>query len=118
MTTTRVLLTIEQHLDSELLKRALKMQPEVEVVGEAIEVIDCMHQIANTNVDVWLHSWDQGPELEAVLSHVYSVRPDLLVIRVSPNEAAGYFQRQINSIPELLECLSPRQLAGQGTRFP
>lgn len=103
MTPTRIVLTIDHQLHAQLLKHAFSSSPTLEVVGEATHVIECMILIADKNPHLWIHSWDEGPELEAVLSHVYASHPYLSVIRISPNEPAGYFQTRLNSLSDLLK---------------
>ena len=102
MNRTRVLLTVEHQLHSQLLKHTLKSCPEIELVGEASGIIECMTLIAGKKPHLWIHSWDESPELGSVLSHIYSFHPSLSVIRISPNESAGYIQMQINSLSDLL----------------
>lgn len=101
---TRVLLTIEQPLHAHLLKNAFTTCPDLELVGEATEVIECMQMMVSRKPHLWIHSWDEGPDLQAVLSHVYDSQPSLSVIRISPNEPAGYIQMQVHSLADLLKC--------------
>jgi DNA-binding NarL/FixJ family response regulator len=110
MKKTRVLLTVEQQLHAQLLKKALASCDELEVVGEATDVIQCMMLIASTKPHVWIHSWDDGPDLTSVLSHIYSFDPSLSVIRISPDESAGFIQMQIHSLPELLKFATQTRL--------
>jgi hypothetical protein len=102
MNRSKVLLTVEQQLHAQLLQHALDACPELELIGEAYDLIECMTAIAFEKPDVWIHSWDEGPELSAALSHIYSLNPNLAVIRVCPNESAGYLQMRIHSLSDLL----------------
>ena len=119
MTTTRVLLTIEQRLQSELLKRSLESQPDFELVGEAHDFVDSLTLMAATQPHVWIHSWESGPELEAMLSHVHAQFPDLSIIRINPDEPVGYFHRQASSFSELMQfAVDTRPLVGGETFCP
>jgi DNA-binding NarL/FixJ family response regulator len=102
MNRTRVLLTVEQQLHAQLLQHALDACPELELVGVASNLIECMKLVALKKPDLWIHSWDEGPELSSALSHIYSLHPSLSVIRICPNESAGYIQMRISSLPDLL----------------
>jgi hypothetical protein len=46
MNRTRVLLTVEQQLHAQLLQHALDACPELELVGVASDLIECMKLIA------------------------------------------------------------------------
>jgi hypothetical protein len=43
--------------------------------------------------------------LQAMLSHVYSCDPSISVIRIDPNDPAGYLQVPVNSMASLLTFL-------------
>jgi chemotaxis response regulator CheB len=101
MNTTRILLSIEHQLQAQLLKRSLESEPGLELIGEANNAVEILMQIEAAKPDLWIHSWEQSPELEGVLSHAYSCQPDLVVVRISPNESSGYAQLQINSLAKL-----------------
>lgn len=106
MTSTRVVLTIEHKLHDDLLKHLLCGGQGFEIVGEATDPIGAMALIAQAKPDVWIHSWDEGPELQATLSHIYATNPGIAVIRISPNEPAGFLQMQVNSLTSLLAFAS------------
>ncbi|QEG42522.1 helix-turn-helix domain-containing protein [Roseimaritima ulvae] len=107
---TRVLLTVDQPLHAQLLKHAFATCPDLELVGEATEVIECMQKMVSKKPHLWIHSWDEGPELQAVLSHVYDSQPSLSVIRISLNEPAGYIQMQVRSLADLLKLATQTRL--------
>lgn len=102
----RILLSIEHQLHAELLKHALASAPQVELVGEATEPLECVQLVSSKNPDFWIHSWGEGPELETVLSHIDACHPSLSVIRINPKEAAGYIQMQVRSLSDLLGFLT------------
>lgn len=115
MEKTRVLLSVEHQLYAQLLKNAFASCHDLELVGEATGSTECMMLIASRKPHVWVHSWDDCPDLASVLSHIYSFRPSLSVIRINPNEPAGYIQIRINSLPELLKhATSTRELVEAG----
>ncbi len=103
MNTTRVALTIDRCLHFDLLKNSLAARPDVEVVGECIGMVDTLMLIASTRPDLWIHSWDEGDDLNAALSHLLSIHPSLAVMRVHPDEPAGCLQLQVHSISQLFE---------------
>ena len=103
MENVRVLLSVQQHLHSQLLNYFFKSSEGFELIGEAEEVIDILMMIDAKKPDLWIHSWNQDSLLEGVLSHVYSCHPDLTVVRISPDEITGFAQRPIHSIAGLIE---------------
>ena len=110
---TTILLTIEHQLHAQLLKRALGNCPDIEVIGETKGLIESMVFIASHKPNVWIHSWAESPELSSALSHVYSEDPNLAVIRINPDEPAGYIQMRVNTLPHLL-----RLVTGTGQLVP
>jgi hypothetical protein len=114
MSTTRILLSVEARLQAELLDRFLSSVANFEMVGEAHSVIEILMLLDLRKPDLWIHSWEQGPALEGVLSHVYSCCPNLAVVRVAPNEMTGFAEVQINSVANLLKfAQATHQLAAQ-----
>ena len=108
MDKTRILLTVEHQLQSQLLSSLLSSLDRVEIVGEANEVIDILRHIERKKPHIWMHSWEQGPALEAVLSHVGFEQSELAVIRMAPDEVTGFFQVQNNSLADLLRLAQSR----------
>lgn len=103
MAVTRVLLSIEHQLHSQLLKNALFSRNDVELVGETKGMIDSLMLIAAEKPDLWIHSWSEESEPSAAMSHAFSLHPGLAVMRVNPDEPNGVLQLQINSLPQLIE---------------
>ncbi|WP_182871047.1 hypothetical protein [Stieleria mannarensis] len=114
MEKTRILLTIDQQLQSQLLHSLLGSMEQVELVGETTEVIDILKMIRTERPHVWIHSWEQGERLEGVLSHVYSESSNLAVLRINLNELTGIYQVQINSLADLIQVAltRPQMLVG------
>tara|TARA_R110002049_G_scaffold285698_3_gene466864 strand:+ start:8094 stop:8486 length:393 start_codon:yes stop_codon:yes gene_type:complete len=102
---TRVLLGTPEGLQSQLLVEALRDQQDVELVGHVSDPVATLISIARTKPDVWIHGWEEGPELQAMLSHVYSCDSSISVVRIDPNDAAGYVQVPVNSMASLLSFI-------------
>ncbi len=105
MKKTRVLLGTPEGLQSQLLVEALRDQQDVELVGHVSDPVATLISIARTKPDVWIHGWEEGPELQAMLSHVYSCDSSISVVRIDPNDAAGYVQVPVNSMASLLSFI-------------
>ena len=105
MTKTRVLLGTPNGLQSQILVETLRNQKDVELVGHVSDPVATLVTITRAKPDVWIHSWKEGPELQAMLSHVYSCDPSISVIRIDPNDPAGYLQVPVNSMASLLTFL-------------
>ena len=103
---TRVLLSIEPLLCKELLIQTLANYADVEVVGESCNYIECLALIAQRQVHVWIHSSENGPDLDVMLSRAYEVAPELVTVRVSSQDPAVTLQVQVNSVCELLDFTS------------
>lgn len=103
MNPTRVLLSIEQQLHAQLLKSALLSRSDVELVGETRGLIDSLMLIAAKKPDLWIHSWEEGSESSAAFSHAYNIHPSLAVLRIHPDEPAGFLQFHISSLSQLLD---------------
>ncbi len=106
MKNVRVVLTIEHRLQAQLVKQALASYGGYEVVGESTDTVQVMALISQKEPDAWIHSWAEGPELQATLSHLYALHPELTVVRISPDESAGYVQVQIRSLAKLANLLN------------
>ena len=102
MSATRVLLTTNRQLHADMFRSALAAVQDLQVVGEATEVIDCLAQISAKRPDVWIHTWPEGPELRAVLSHIYAAHPRVMVVRVDPDESSGFAEMQVSSLEDLV----------------
>ena len=103
MPLTRVLLSIEQQLHAQLLKHTLLSRNDIELVGETKGIVDSLMLIAAEKPDLWIHSWDEGAERSAAFSHAYSIHPDLAVVRINPDEPAGFLQLPVNSFSQLID---------------
>ena len=103
MNLTRVLLSIEHQLQAQLLKNTLLSRDDVELVGETKGLVDSLMLIAAEKPDLWIHSWDESDQPVAALSHAYSIHPELAVIRINPDEPAGFLQLQISSLAQLID---------------
>ncbi|TWU39737.1 helix-turn-helix domain-containing protein [Novipirellula artificiosorum] len=117
MDKTRIMLTVGHPLHAQLIKHALATRSDLELAGEATDVIDCMKLISAMHPHVWIHSWDEGPELSAVQSHIYSFHSSLSIIRINPDEPAGYIQLQVNSLPELLNFATQSRHWGRAAQL-
>jgi hypothetical protein len=106
MKQTRVLLSIEPQLCKELLRRNLSSYCDIEVVGESCNYIECLALIAQRHVHVWIHSSENGPDLNVIYSRAYEIAPELVIVRVNSQDPAATLQVQVNSVCELLEFTS------------
>lgn len=102
MKSTRVVLSIEPQLHHQLIEHLLSTAAGFEIVGRSTDPVWVLATIARTRPELWIHSWEEGPELQAILSHVYSTAPDIAVVRISPDEAAGFIQMRLSSLSSLL----------------
>ena len=101
----RVLSTIEHLMQAQLIRHYLDACEDIEMVAESIDPIEVMALVAQIKPDVWIHSWEEGPQLQATLSHLYALNPALTVVRVNPQESAGYVQVQVSSLDSLAAIL-------------
>ena len=113
MSSHGVVLTIEHQLHLQLLKRFLLTCPGFELVGESSDPLTAMALIVQKKPAIWMHSWEEGPELQAFLSHVYACTPEIAVVRISPNESAAFLQVQISSLDGLLNLAGQQKLIKQ-----
>lgn len=120
MNLTRVLISIEQRLERQLIKFSLGRHPEVEIVGQSLNVIEIMALIAQYKPHVWIHSFGDGPEFRTIRSHVCSVAPELIIASVDPNDPCGFLQVPFRSVDELIsqairfsECPEPTFASNQ-----
>ena len=102
MISTRVLLSIEQQLCRQLLQHACDRHPEVEVVGQSSNVIEILALMDQFKPHVFIHSWDDGPDYRAFLSHAHEIVPDLVIVQFDPDNTCGYLQVPVKSIGSLL----------------
>lgn len=107
---TRVLLSMEHEQALELLQHAFADCPDVDVVGVTSEPLECLMLIARRRPHLWIHSWEDGAAIQGMLSHVYQYHPNLVVVRLNPEEPSGYMQMQINSMADLLRLATQRPL--------
>ena len=116
MIKTRIMLSVDHLLQDQLFRSILGSNADIELVGEtccvkANNVVDILLALDANEPHLWIHSWDQGPDLEAVLSHIYQRHSNLIILRVAPDELSGFAQVQIDSTATLLRfAKSSRQL--------
>lgn len=112
MNTKRVLLSIEQPLYKQLFAYELERSHEVEVVAQSCNPIECLKDIARYKPHIWICSWNDGPDTKALLSHAYEIAPEMVIVRVDPDEAVGYLQMQVSSFPDLVSiaCRCQREM--------
>jgi hypothetical protein len=106
MALTRVLLSIEHQLHAQLLKNALQTRNDVELVGETKGLVDSLMLTAAKKPDLWIHSWEDNADRSAALSHAYTIHPELAVMRINPDEPAGFLQLPISSLAQLFDVAS------------
>ena len=83
----RVLLTDEQAQTCAALKRFLEQEPELSVVGEAVEVVDLLAQAKKTHPDLVLLDWElPGPLAVDVLSALRGLGYPLKVVALGKSE--------------------------------
>ena len=102
---TRVLLGTTCGLQSQILVEAMRNECDVELVGHVSDPVATLVTMTRTKPDVWIHSWEEGPELQAMLTHIYSCSPTISVVRIDPNDPAGYGQVPLNSVAGLLHFI-------------
>ena len=102
---TKVLLGTPDGLQTQILLAALRDQRDVEIVGRGSDSMTTLITIARTKPDVWIHGREEGAALQAFLSHVYSCHPSITVIRIDPNDPAGYLQVPVHSMGSLLSFI-------------
>jgi len=103
MRNTRVLLSVREQLNAQLLRYFFSSNEGFELLGEAHDVLDILSMVQSRKPDLWIHSWNQSGDLEGILSHVYTCHPDLAIVRISPDEITGFAQQPIHSVSDLLE---------------
>jgi len=106
---TRVLLGTPSGLQTQILVSALQQHPDIELVGHVIDPVATLATMVRTKPDIWIHAWEEGPELQGMLSHVYSCHPAISVIRFNANEPAGYLQVRLDSLSSLLSAIRHSQ---------
>jgi hypothetical protein len=102
MNTTKILISVEQRLERQLIEYSLDRYSDVEIVGRSLNVIEIMALIVQRKPHVWIHSLSDGTDLRKIRSHIYAIAPELVIANVDPNEPCGYLQVPINSIDELV----------------
>lgn len=100
--TTHVLLSIEQPMYAASMRATLQAHDDVHIVGETSDVVESLALLKKHRPDLWVHSWPAGRDLHAILSHAYSVHPDVRVLSVDPAEPAGILQMQVHSVDSVL----------------
>ncbi len=100
--TTKFLLSIEQPLCDQLVENALSQYPDVEIVGHTHNLLETLAIIAQAKPHVWLHSWPDDAEYRAILTHVQSVAPSLVIVHFDPENPCSYLQVPVHSVNELV----------------
>jgi DNA-binding NarL/FixJ family response regulator len=103
MRTTRVLLSVRQQLNAQVLRHVLSSHDGFDLVGEAESFVDILLMLDRHRPELWIHSWDQDSELSSVLSHVDAHHPNLAVVAISPSDFTGFARYPIHSVKELVE---------------
>lgn len=98
----KILLSIESLTFRELMRQSLECQPKIEIVGESCNYIECLAIISSHQPQIWIHSAEEGPDLKAAVDRAYELSPQLVVVRVNPEESAGYLQVRLESLADML----------------
>lgn len=106
MNSTRVLLSIDQTLYKELVCNLLEQHPEIEVIGQTCNVLEAMAHIVQDKPQVWIHSWQENPDYDAIRSHVQSLAPTLIIVHFDVSNPYAYAQMPIGSLDELIQFTS------------
>ncbi|WP_145083316.1 response regulator [Aureliella helgolandensis] len=106
MNRIRVLLSIEQQLCQQVLRYDIEQHSDTEVIGESCNFFECLALIDQHQPQLWIHSWSDGPELSAVLSHALEMAPNLRIVHFNPAESAGILQVRVNSLSDMLGLAS------------
>ena len=83
----------------------MQSHSDVEIVGPVTDPIAPLVAMARTKPDFWIHSHQEGPELQGLLSHVYACDPSIAVVRIDLNESTGYAQVPLNTLSSLLSFI-------------
>ena len=102
---TRVVLSVRSQMQVDLIERILVPRAGLEIVGRADDPLGVMSLISRHRADIWMHSWQEGPELRGLLSHLRSQFPALAVVHFDPDEVTGVIQTPIDSIETFAELL-------------
>lgn len=102
---TRVVLSVRSRIQVDLIERILVPQAGLEIVGRADDPLGVMSLISRHDADVWMHSWQEGPELRGLLSHLRSQFPALAVVHFDPDEVTGVIRLPIDSIERFAELM-------------
>jgi DNA-binding NarL/FixJ family response regulator len=97
-----ILLSVEQRSYQELLRQTLESHSQVEIIAESCNFIECLALISQRQPTIWIHAWEDSPELRAVLDRAYEVAPELVIVRANPNESTGVVLVKFHSIQEVL----------------
>ncbi len=105
--TRKILLSIGPLTFRELLRQQLASQPKVEIIGESCNYIECLTSIAQHQPQLWIHSAPEGPDLKAAIDRAYELSPQLMVVRITPQEPGAYLQVRLESLDKLLAFVEP-----------
>lgn len=102
MNNTRILISVVQRLERQLIEFSLDRHPDVEIVGRSLNVIEIMGLIVQRKPHVWIHSLEDGTDYRTIRSHIHAIAPELIIASVNPNEPTGYLQVPVGSIDDLI----------------
>jgi len=98
----RVLISVEQRLERQLIQYSLDRYSDVEIVGRSLNVIEIMALIAQHKPHVWIHSLGDGTDFRTIRSHVCTIAPELIIASVNPDDPCGFVQIPVSSIDDLV----------------
>ncbi len=102
MNHVRVLISVEQQLERELIQYSLDRYSDVEIVGRSLNAIEIMAMIAQRKPHVWIHSFGDGTDFRMIRSHVCTIAPELIIASVNPDDPCGFLQIPVSSIDDLV----------------
>ena len=102
---TRVVLSVRSQIQVDLIERILVPRAGLKIVGRADDPLGVMTLISRHEADVWMHSWQEGPGLSGLLSHLRSQFPGLAVMHFDPDEVTGVIQTPVDTIERFAELL-------------
>jgi DNA-binding NarL/FixJ family response regulator len=104
---TRILVTSVPRLLRELLRNLIAEEPDLEVVGDAVDPVDVLIATGQTQADVVLLTWPPSGEMPATCTRLLGAYPDLLVIGIRADGRGHYTVHQAN----VTETQCPMSLA-------
>ncbi|MEI2768854.1 MAG: hypothetical protein V9E86_10315 [Nitrosomonas sp.] len=79
-------------------------------MGQSCSFIECLALIDQHQPHIWIHSSSDTPDLRAAVTRAYELAPQIAIVRVNPDEAAGFLQLRMESVFDILglvERLNP-----------